>query len=241
MRLCLTFIFEFYIIMIKVLTVILSCEKNMHLWPSLLNKNIDNLLIICGKSLDENYIFDCNDQILYVNCNDGYEGLPEKMIYAYNAIRGYKKFDSITHILKIDDHDTIVSKEVIDNIEINGQDCLNRRHYVGQHIYGACMGGHHIGRCGTSPWNNRLYEGENGMYASGGYSYILSRNALNIICNTYTYSDKERIRKEHIYEDLMVAMILKRSEIFPVQAYYGIKSTDPLYKRNIPTVKARKK
>jgi len=222
--------------MVQLLTVILSCEKNMHLWPSLLSKNIERMLILCGKPLEGDYAFDLDDRVLYLDCSDGYEGLPEKMIYAYNAICEHKRFDGITHIMKLDDHDTIFSKNVIDNIEKNGQGLLDRYHYVGQHVYSSCVGGHHIGKCGTSPWNKKLYEGENGMYASGGYSYILSRTALDIIRNAYTYSDKERIRREHIYEDLMVAMILKKHDIFPVRAYYGIRSTDPIYQGSIPAI-----
>ena len=47
----------------------------------------------------------------------------------------------------------------------------------------------------------------------GQCGYILSRNAMNIISNEYTsVSD---IHKSHIYEDTMIALILRKHHIFP--------------------------
>ena len=63
-------------------------KKNKNLWDSILKKGIDNLIIVCGEKLANDFTLD--DKILYVNCGDSYDTLPEKMICAYNAITNIK-------------------------------------------------------------------------------------------------------------------------------------------------------
>ena len=216
----------------RILTLVVSCAKNQNLWAQILSKNIDDILILCGKPLKSAYSLE--GKVLYLNCNDAYEGLPEKMIFALNAVRDMPMFNEITHVLKVDDHDVLFSRQVITNLEDNGAGLLEKHDYVGQHVYTGCAGAHHIGRCPGSPWNKRLYEGEDAMYAAGGYSYILSARAAGLVCEAYGFADKDEIGREHVYEDLMVAIILRRHGIYPVRAFYGIRSTDPLYAALLP-------
>ena len=157
-----------------------------------------------------------------------------KIICAHNAISKLERFNNITHILKVDDHDTMFTGETIKRIERYGEPLLANNHYIGQHIYSSCIGGHHIGRCPNSHWNKRLYEGINASYASGGFSYILDRFASQKLVDEYSTHDLEKIREKHIYEDLMVAIILKKYNIMPLKAYYGIESSDPLYRDKVP-------
>ena len=44
----------------------------------------------------------------------------------------------------------------------------------------------------------------------------------------------ERRLERHIYEDLMISLILKKHDIYPVKTYYGIESTDPIYQNLVP-------
>tara|TARA_B110000967_G_C18594613_1_gene416164 strand:+ start:220 stop:423 length:204 start_codon:yes stop_codon:yes gene_type:complete len=52
-------------------------------------------------------------------------------------------------------------------------------------------------------------------YLDGGSSYILSRRALICVSYEYKFSDIETIRENHIWEDLMIALILKKYHIYP--------------------------
>ena len=218
--------------MVKVLTIVISCEKHRNLWKDILDKQIDNLIIVCGGKFTTD--FSLRDNILFLNCRDTYDGLPEKVICAHNAIANLERFNEITHILKVDDHDTIFTNDCIKRIEKYGEPLLSKNHYIGQHIYSRCIGGHHIDRCPNSRWNKRLYEGDNTSYASGGFSYILDRFASQKLIDEYSALDLKQIREKHIYEDLMVALIMKKHNIIPTKAYYGIDSTDPLYSDKVP-------
>ena len=218
--------------MIKVLTLVISCRKNKALWKDILEKEITNMIIVCGGELETDFLLE--GKILFLNCKDTYDGLPEKIVCAHTAISRLHAFDEITHILKIDDHDTTVTEDCIKKLEKHGSSLLMNNPYIGQHIYSKCIGGHHIGMCPGSNWNNRLYEGDSTPYASGGFSYILDRFASRKIVEEYSIYDLESIREQHIYEDLMVALILKKHNIEPIKAYYGVESTDVAYRNLVP-------
>ena len=104
--------------MINLLVMVISCKKNASLWNKILKRNVENTIIVCGDKLTSDYYL--NDKILYVNCHDGYGGLPEKVVCALTAIVNIKKYDNITHVMKIDDQDTIFSKTNITRLEKYG-------------------------------------------------------------------------------------------------------------------------
>jgi hypothetical protein len=209
---------------LNLLVVILSCKKNSHLWQKILERNIDNMVIICGDKLDTDYKLD--GKILYLNCNDYYEGLPEKMICAFDAILRIDKFKNITHVLKSDDHDNLFTKENIKDISFNSQ--IAKLDYVGQRInYSKNISNTsitwHFKKCSEdSYWSNRQYRGEYTDWLDGGESYILSRNALEKINSEYSSKDKDNVSRVHIYEDLMVALILKKFNIYPIKLNYNL-------------------
>ena len=218
--------------MINILVMVISCNSNKYLWEEILKRDVSNTVIVCGGTLDTDYRLD--KHILYVNCRDTYDGLPEKMVCALSAINKIKEYDDITHVLKLDDHDTMFSKLNIARLQKHGESILSNNSFLCQHIYKRCAGSHHIGRCPESKWNTRLYEGDNCHYAAGGFSYILDRNAIQKIVEKFDIKKLEDIREKHIYEDLMVSLILKEHGILPLKTYYGIESSDPLFKNVIP-------
>jgi hypothetical protein len=202
----------------RVLLVIMSCLKNDFLWKSILEKHKD-CIIFCGKKLDTPYLF--KDRILTLNCRDTYEGLPEKVICMIDAVLSIPEFSNVTHIFKIDDHDTGVSSDVVRRIDTN----IFRQHYIGQVV---CRGGfnrkHHIGKCSKdSKWNTRPYLGRYSTFAYGGTGYILSRKAMTVINNKYKPKDIETVYNYHIYEDVMIGLILLHdANIIPAQFNLGI-------------------
>ena len=67
----------------------------------------------------------------------------------------------------------------------------------------------HIGRCSKDcKFNNMPYAGIYVPWCEGGVGYILSRNAINRLPDNINYRD-------HIYEDVMIAIFLKENNISP--------------------------
>ena len=205
----------------KLLTVVISCNKNNKYWEKFIQKNIENLIIVLGDlQEDVNYIL--NDGFLYLKCNDYYEGLPCKIISLIDAILKIDKYNDITHILKVDDNNTSFTSSILESIEHNN--CISTRDYIGQQVN--IEGGdrtYHFGKCTpNSYWDNREYYGRFNRWCDGGSSYILSRKAMNIINKRYNIDNIEEVYKNEIYEDVMIANILNKSNIYPHEMKYGI-------------------
>ena len=202
--------------MVELLVVTLSCKKNAHLWPALVKRDIKHHVILCGGA-DETKL---DGKILYIKCNDDYDGLPEKLMYAYEYILHAEQFTSITHILKADDHDTSFTYSDIEQLPIKHYDIFKTHDYFGQVcVYGKCGGTWHFGKVPTtSKWYNREADYDRIPYLAGGGTYILSRKAL-----TYLMQHKDLI-ETYVYEDAMMGAILNKYNITPYVINYGIKT-----------------
>uniref|UniRef100_A0A6C0BA71 Glycosyltransferase n=1 Tax=viral metagenome TaxID=1070528 RepID=A0A6C0BA71_9ZZZZ len=208
----------------KILVVVMSCHKNWDLWKSIKN-NIKNDLIIFSYSPKKENWYDENERNLYLNCRDTYECLPEKIICMIDQVLKIPQFDSYTHILKIDDCEAIhLTEKKIQKLytfkEIENND------YIGQHyIQGISDGSrtYHFGKVSpTSYWHNEEYNGYYVPWLDGGKSYIISKKAMNYINNEYNFTNLDSLYQNEIYEDLMIAKILYKYNIFPSELNYGI-------------------
>jgi len=199
---------------VNLLTVVLSCKKHEHLWPKILQRNIPNLIIICG-GFEETKL---NGQILQLNCIDTYDGLSEKIMLSYE----YLLNSEFTHILKADDHDTEFNSEQIISIKENFKNILENNHYIGQRIISPSEMGrtHHFGKIPEgSAWYNKPYDGPAIQYCGGGETYILSKHSLKIIVK-----HKDEFYKYGGMEDIMIGTILLKYDILPYKLNYGIKT-----------------
>lgn len=202
---------------VNILVVVISCKKHKHLWPEILNRGIDNLIIVCG-SAEESII---DNKILNLACPDTYEGLSEKMMAAYEFLLKSETFLLITHILKVDDHDTLFSSKEITDLSSKYKKVLQTNDYIGQTLFDKPGNrAYHFGKVSKdSIWHNTKYTGEYNPWLSGGASYILSRRAMEYVCK-----NKSEMYKYGAYEDLMVGNILCKNKIFPYKLNYGIKT-----------------
>ncbi len=194
------------------LMTIMSCKKNKHLWNSLLKANSGSIIFCADENLSTDYIF--QDRTLYLQCGDGYEHLPEKIICMIDAVLDI--FNNITHIIKIDDHDTKPCEDIL--ATLNG--IKHVVDYGGQKINHSCDGNRkwHLGRCSKdSNWNSTEYTGVYTPWIDGGCGYILSLKAMKCINRKYGLKEINVIRNTHIYEDVMVALILLEYDIHPVK------------------------
>lgn len=211
----------------KVFVMVFSCVKNSHLWADIISRGVKDMLIVRGGLSGKKYSI--KDNILSLNCNDDYDGLPEKTISVVDVFLNDPYFKDFTHILKVDDHDTFFDNatiEKIENIKIKPDD-----DYVGQRVWHSssgrlCSKWHLQGKkCKeASYWSNREYDGEvPDSFARGGQAYILSRNAMEHINKTYSMDDLEELSKAHIYEDVMVGLILQKAGISAKHLRFGVK------------------
>jgi len=208
----------------KLLIVVMSCNKNWNLWKDVKNKIKKNFLIFTASPKNENW-YDEDSRILYLNCRDTYESLPEKVICMIDQILQQPYFNKYTHILKIDDYEAVnLNPEKIRHIykfpEIKSGD------YLGQELLttNGCRNArtYHFGKVShESRWHERLYKGSFVPWFNGGKSYILSRKAMECVNSIYNSSNIELLRRYEIYEDLMIAKLLYKFSIFPREVRYN--------------------
>lgn len=192
----------------NVLICFMSCYKNKDQWKKLDKLDINKIIFYGDPTIDSEFEF--NGNILKIKCPDTYDYLPVKVYRMIGIILQMQRFKDISHILKVDDHDTIVNDQIHRHIEK-----LNLSDYNGQRINKNSINRqYHFGKCPEdSSWNSREYSGEFCDWCDGGCSYILSRKAMRCIASTNLSASE--IYKNIIYEDLMVALILKAFLIFP--------------------------
>jgi len=136
--------------------------------------------------------------ILNLNCNDGYVGLPEKVMKTFHYLLSDSRFARYTNFVKLDD-DMIVLKEIN---EIN-DDYLGNVHYSdGNRQW-------HVGRTGTF-WDKIPYLGEFKPWCMGGFGYVISRTALEKVIPNFDYLD-------HIYEDVYIGNLMNKIGVIPKQ------------------------
>jgi len=164
--------------------------------------NSDDFIIVQGGFEYDSYDKDKN--ILNIQCNDKYEGLPEKVFKTYKYLIDSQDFNTYTHFFKLDEDmiiNNLITKDVYNNINFGGKINI---------CIGKGMRDWHFGKCSPDHYyNTKEYEGIYVPWCLGGYGYIISRYAINLIQNDTKYF-------EHIYEDLYIAIILLENNISPV-------------------------
>ena len=198
------------------LTCIMTCHKNIHLWQVIRERlgAIPYLFFVGGAA--ETHL---ENNILHLACNDAYDGLVEKVLMLIHYIVNTHELRKYTHILKIDDHDTFCTEAIVHQIQYNDLD------YAGQRIvHWAPYPKYHYKQIdnAASFWYQKPYNGVWTPWCGGGEAYILSRVAILAICDIIPEESIQVATREHIYEDLMIGLTLKRANIFPVQRQFGI-------------------
>jgi len=145
-----------------------------------------------------------NKHVVYFDCDDNYEGLPNKIhsLASYLVSSDLKNYYS--HIYKIDG--TNNPKKIIEYLP--NQDYYG--YILKQTNVPEYRRKYHFGRCSEqSGWNSKKYDGEFVPYCAGGYGYVLSFKSLECIANNPNDPDKD------IYEDLYVSQTLLKCDIKP--------------------------
>ena len=203
--------------------MVISCKKESNSWEGISKKLKGfNFLILCGGYKFGDYYFDKN--ILHLNCNDFYEGLPEKVIGGFLVIEKENRFKDISHVIKMDSNNSIPENN-IQNILLKIKS-LQKYDYFGQKLTtykGIANRKYHFGKVRkSSKWHNKEYKGDYCDWLHGGYSYCLSRKSMKIIENEYNLTNYKSCSDKYIFEDIMIALILKKNQIFPIEKDIGI-------------------
>lgn len=185
------------------LYVFLSCQKNITTCNeriiNMMKHISDDFLIVLGGYSTTTY--DQTTHILQLNCNDLYEGLPEKAKKTYKFISENNIFDKYSHVCKLDDD--MVIKKLFSN-DVLSDYCGKVNNDTGNRSW-------HIGKCSkNSKYYDKEYRGDYVPWCLGGHGYIISRKCLKIIA--------KRIDHDYdvfCYEDLFIAIILYENNVFP--------------------------
>jgi hypothetical protein len=191
----------------KFLYVFITHQKNLENCYSRISKMMNNSDFIIAQGGFIKDSFNDKEKIINLNCNDGYVGLPEKVMKTFHFLISDERFADYTHFVKLDD-DMIVTKKFSD--EFN-QDYFGNVHYVdGNRQW-------HVGRTGTF-WDRIPYLGEFKPWCMGGFGYVISRNALEKVVPNFDYLN-------HIYEDVYIGNLLNQVGIIPkninIKEYLG--------------------
>jgi len=210
----------------RILVMVMSCNKHSHLWDEIINRRRKDTYIFTGGS--DNTYMDKKNHVLHLKCNDAYDGLPEKVITMIDYVLHNNHFSDVTHILKVDDHDTGFNKENIKNLYKIPD--IQYGHYIGQKVNRLVYekkhdSKYHFGKVDQkSYWHNKPYVITDDLtWVDGGCSYILSRKASEIInndCNPYLFY-ANKIYESEIYEDVMIGKILCKNGLYPKKVNYG--------------------
>ena len=166
-----------------------NCRKNYK------NKNY---IVVVGGS-DKNII---KDDTLFLKVNDLYEGLPEKVLKAFNFLSKHYESKKITHFCKLDS-----DMKIVKNFP---EKLLSKYQYFGKVQY--TEGQRDWGQnnfSADSRFKNEIYKGKYVPWCLGGYGYVVSLEAIGLIASkpvNYSYEP---------FEDLLLAKLLNEENIFP--------------------------
>lgn len=179
----------------KILEDVAKIEKIMG------SLDYDNYLIFYG-GVEETLI---TNKVFKLNCDDTYEGLPNKIHTLYKFIINNNLLQNkFTHVCKIDGSTIIKSLfPYLPDIDYYGYTQSDHDPPDYRRMY-------HFGKCSeNSHWNSKKYTGSFVTYCGGGVGYILSKKSLSII------ADNPPDLNTEIYEDLYVGKTLNKFNINP--------------------------
>lgn len=167
-------------------------------WIKQLPSNLLYFHVIGDIELDEDYKFDNEERILYVNVQDDYNSLPKKVISAYEAVYNEYRFK---YIFKTDDDQDVISMNIFTILPQILDNCMNYNvyHYGGNIV--------EVKQPYLSQYHRIHPELPENLpvrattYCNGRF-YFLSRSAVK-----YLLSKKDKISNEYL-EDYAIGYYL---------------------------------
>lgn len=185
--------------------LIMNCEKYRHkalkqkeTWIKNLPSNLLYFHVIGNTQLDQDYKFDNEEKVLYVNVQDDYNSLPKKVIHAYEAVYNEYKFK---YIFKTDDDQDVISMNIFTILPqiLDSSLQLNVYHYGGNiiDVKQSYLSQYHT----VHPELPKDLPVKATKYCNGRF-YFLSRSAVK-----YLLTKKDKIAGEYL-EDYAIGYYL---------------------------------
>jgi hypothetical protein len=167
------------------------------------------IILYGDESIEDDYHYNKNDNILIVKCPDTYEYLTLKLACAYKAILNMSETSNIIGIFKVDDDIVINVKEFHNYI-----DKSIKHDYMG-HAYRTTktLCSHHQSKVSNKLLKNLTFS-LNALDFCYGPMYFLSKKALKIIVSKFSYHNFS-IYSTDIFEDYTFGNLLNKSFIYP--------------------------
>lgn len=186
-----------------ILYVFISCQTHLEshyerISEMMQKHNYKDYIYVVGGVEEINY----NEErrILSLNCNDFYEGLPEKVLMCYQYLFSAEQFRGFKYFCKLD-IDMVIKKLFTKDLLSDYCGKINRK--------GKGNRSWHMGKCSQSKkgkrFNNTPYKGTFPDWSLGGYGYILSRKALKILGTEINIRNAEN----EIFEDVFIGKLLE--------------------------------
>lgn len=192
----------------NIIVLIITCRSRINkavdinkTWVNDFKKlGIKTIFVIGGSS--KSYL---QEDFLYLNCNDYYEGLPEKVINAYEFCYNNLSFD---YLYKVDDDVIVLPHKLLFTNIVN-------KHYIGvpKNIDNNFNRFWHRNKCKNKNLNNIPYPlskiNLSTIYAKGETGYFLSRYAIYLLLKHKNYIVLD------LYEDKVIGDVLNKYNIYP--------------------------
>lgn len=172
------------------------------------------IILYGDPTIEYDYQYNKDENILIVKCPDTYEYLTLKLACAYKAILNMPETSNITGLFKIDD-DIVVNLEELYNY-IN-KSIFSKYDYIG-HAFrineSSVQCSHHKSKVSDSLLKNIIFILKKLDFCYGPM-YFLSKRSLQIIVGKFSYHNFS-IYSTDIFEDYTFGNILKNSNIYPL-------------------------
>ena len=191
-------ILNFYKKKYKVLYLFITHQTNYKKTLHNCISNYSDFLIVVGGQSSTYF----DGSTLYLDVDDSYDGLPEKVYESMKKIVLNEKFKNYSHLCKLDS-DMIIKKDF-------SQKILSKNDFFG--FVQTVDGDRGWGKekfSEKSKFRNYDYKGNYVPWCLGGYGYVVSFSAVKKIIS-------ENINfKNEPYEDLLIAKLLNHKGIYP--------------------------
>ena len=192
----------------KLIVLIITCYKRIKLLNQVRNtwmKDLKKLGILCMFVIGDCKKNNLQGDILFVNCKDNYESLPQKVFLGFKFCLDNFNF---THVYKVDD-DTLINplNLIFTSLSLTNKDYIGRPEKITKDFNRFW----HKGKCQDTKTNSIPYPANrinlNRVYAKGEVGYFLSYKGItNLVKYTnYVFTD--------LYEDKSIGDVMHSSNI----------------------------